>query len=87
MTLICNVDGKPEPSVSWTRNGFPLNTSEIANIAISDDQKMLTIVNVRRTDSGDYRCVANNSVGNSTSDASELDVLCKSTYIFRHRSD
>ena len=77
VTFICNADGKPEPNVSWTRNGFPLNTSENADMSISDDQKTLTIVNVRRTDSGEYRCRANNSVGNSTSYASELDVLCK----------
>ena len=44
VTLICNVDGKPEPNVSWTRNGFSLNTNENADVAISDDQKTPTKV-------------------------------------------
>lgn len=87
MTLICNVDGKPEPNVSWTRNAFPFVTSDNARISTSDDQKTLTIANVWRTDSGEYRCVAKNSVGNSTSDAFELDVLCKKIYIFSHWLD
>lgn len=87
MTLICKVDGKPEPNVSWTRNAFPLVTSDNARISTSNDQKTLTIANVWRTDSGEYRCVANNSVGNSTSDAFELDVLCKKIYIFSHWLD
>ena len=77
VTLSCNVDAKPEPNVSWTRNGFPINTIENARISISGHQKTLAIANLRRTDSGEYRCVANNSVGNSNSVASKLDVLCK----------
>ena len=44
VTLICNIDGKPEPNVSWTRNGFSLNTNENADVATSDDQKTPTKV-------------------------------------------
>ena len=41
------------------------------------DKKELTITNVSRTDSGEYRCVAKNSVGSETSNAAKLDVQRK----------
>ena len=81
MTLSCNnVDGQPEPTISWTKDGSPLNTSGNSRISISDDKKQLNIINVRRTDSGEYRCVANNSLGNVSSTASTLSVQCKNTF-------
>lgn len=81
MTLFCNATRDPVLTISWTRNGSLVNTS--ARISFSDDNKTLTIMNVNRTDSGEYRCVARNRVGSDTSDAAKLDVLCK-TSIFEY---
>lgn len=81
MTLSCNAIGNPTPTISWTRNGSLVNTS--AMISFSDDNKTLTITNVTRTDSGQYRCVARNRVGSDTSNAAKLDVQCK-TSIFEY---
>ena len=75
LTLVCNATGNPAPTLSWTRDGSPVDTS--GRISISDDKKQLTITNVSRTDSGEYRCVANNSLGNETSNVATLDVQCK----------
>ena len=77
VTLSCNATGSPEPTMSWTRNGFPVNTSNNSSISFSEDKKLLTITNVNRTDSGEYRCVANNSIGSDTSNVATLDVQCK----------
>ncbi len=77
MNLSCNADGNPEPTISWTRNGSPIDTSDNSGISFSDDNKQLTITNVNRTDSGEYRCVANNKLGNDTSSAATLDIQCK----------
>ncbi|XP_020621161.1 protein sidekick-1-like [Orbicella faveolata] len=74
VTLSCNATGNPQPTISWTRNGFPVNTSNNSSISFSEDKKLLTITNVNRTDSGEYRCLANNSLGNETSDVARLDV-------------
>jgi len=80
VTLSCNVDGNPVPTISWTRDGSPVNTS--GRISISDDKNQLTITQVKRTDSGTYRCMANNNLGNATSNAATLDVQCKYSILF-----
>ena len=79
MTLSCNATGNPVLTISWTRDGSPVDTSNnISRISISADKKQLTITNVNRADSGEYQCVAENRVGSDTSDAATLDVQCKS---------
>ena len=77
MILSCNASGNPTPTISWTRNGSLVNTS--TRISFSDGNKTLTITNVNRTDSGEYRCVARNRVGSDTSSAAKLDVQCKTS--------
>ena len=77
VTLSCNVSGNPEPSISWTIDGFQVNTTINSQISFSADEKQLTITNAKRTDNGNYRCVAENSLGIATSDAATVDVQCK----------
>ena len=79
ITLSCNASGNPVPTISWTIHGHPVNTSHNPRISFSDDKKQLIITNVSRTDSGEYRCVAKNRVGSDISDASIVDVQCKSS--------
>ena len=75
MSLSCNATGNPVPKISWTKDGSPVSNN--SRISLSQDNKQLNITNVSRTDSGEYRCVASNSVGNETSNAAKLDVQCK----------
>ena len=77
VTLYCNSSGEPEPTTSWTMNGSPLDTGGNSRISFTDDNKHLTIVNVSGTDSGEYKCVAINRLGNVFSNASTLSVQCK----------
>ena len=79
VALSCNSTGNPKPTISWTRNGSPVDTSGNSRISFSADKKQLTITNVNRTDSGEYRCAAKNSLGNDTSNPAKLDVQCKLT--------
>jgi len=74
--LSCNATGNPVPTISWTCDGSPVETRENARISFSDDKKQLTIKNASRTDSGEYRCVANNSLGSDTSNAAQVDIQC-----------
>jgi len=77
----CDADGNPVPIMSWTRNGSPIETINNSRINFSADNKQLTITNVRRTDSGEYGCVASNILGNTTSKAASLDVKCKTVAV------
>ena len=77
MTLFCNATGNPVPTISWTKNGSPVNITDNSRIRFLKDNKQLTIPNVNRRDSGEYQCVANNSVGNDTSNVAALIVQCK----------
>ena len=74
VTLSCNATGNPTPSLSWTKDGSAMHSPRIS---LSLDNKKLTIANVNRDDSGDYQCVANNSVAAAaTSGVATLDVQC-----------
>ena len=77
VTLTCNAFGNPEPNVSWTVIGPRMDISNNHRISFSHDNKKMIITNVTRTDSGEYRCMATNSLGDATSHVATLDVQCK----------
>ena len=76
VTLSCNASGNPVPTITWTRNGSLLNSS-VPRISLGVESRKLTITSINRADSGEYRCEADNSVGNDTSDGATLEVKCK----------
>ena len=65
ITLSCNASGDPEPVISWFR-GESVLTRDDARIFLGADSKQLTITSIKRNNTGEYRCVANNSAGNAT---------------------
>ena len=77
--LTCNAVGNPTPSISWTKDGSVINANGDPRIIFAEQNTKLNITNVTRVDDGQYRCVANNSLGSATSNASTLDVRCKFT--------
>ena len=77
MTLSCNASGDPVPTVSWTKYGSIISASGDSRISFWADNKELNIANVSTADEGEYRCVANNSLGNASSSAAFLNVQCK----------
>lgn len=71
VTKECNVTaGTPPPTILW-RN---INTSEVIY------GKLLNITNIRRNQSGEYRCFANNTCGNDSS-TMFIDVQCKGLHL------
>ena len=81
-TLSCNAIGNPVPTISWTKDGSVITRS--SRINFSADKRQLTVTNMSRADSGEYLCVAKNSLGSDTSSGIKLDVQCKqSTTIYQ----
>ena len=78
VTFSSNANGVPIPTFSWTKDGSAVTAND--RISLSAENKHLTITNVNGTDSGEYRCVAANSVGTVNSNAATLTVTCKKTF-------
>ncbi|XP_022799389.1 peroxidasin-like, partial [Stylophora pistillata] len=66
VTLTCNATGNPEPELLWFKDYEHLERSS-NRISLSAGNKSLMIANLNRTNSGKYLCVAQNEVGNATS--------------------
>ena len=75
MTLFCNATGNPPPTLSWTKDGSPINDTQ--GITFSGDNETLSIASINRSESGNYRCVARNGLGNDLSNPAKVDVQCK----------
>jgi len=76
VTVSCSAIGNPSPSITWTKNGSIISTAADSRITFGADNKTLTITNVSRADSGQYKCVASNGLGKATSSAATMDVQC-----------
>ena len=68
LRLFCNATGRPAPNITWIR--------------VSDDEVLFAgnpwyIVNINRTYSGTYRCVADNRVPSPVNSTISINVLCE----------
>ena len=75
VTFSCNSTANPLPTTLWTKDESPITND--SRIIFSVVNKVLTITNVNRNDSGEYRCMASNKLGNDTSKAAQLNVECE----------
>ena len=68
VTMYCNATGRPAAQLSWirVRDGKTVASGNTLLISAAD-----------RSHRGEYRCVADNGVGNPVSKSAYLDVLCK----------
>lgn len=64
VTLKCLAEGKPKPTITWTR--------------VSDNRIVtMPLINIRRHDSKAYRCTAYNGIGIPATRDVFMDVQCK----------
>ena len=71
-SLTCNVSGKPEPTITWTKQG--------SGVVLSNTSS-LDVLNVSRHDATDdiiqYQCKASNGVGTPATATVNVTVYCK----------
>ena len=60
--LDCTASGFPPPSISWTRNGSPINFTSLSNIELATNGSLL-LSNVTKNEEGNYSCMAVNQEG------------------------
>lgn len=61
--LSCSVNGIPEPTLKWLRNGHPLNLAYYDHLEVHDEGKNLIIKSAKVSDTATYTCVATNVAG------------------------
>lgn len=77
----CSAEGVPPPTITWLKDRNPL-LIDSGQYAVSTDG-MLSISNVLLSDSGTYKCVANNIAGQ---DEVEIIVHVQGNYNIASRS-
>ncbi|CAH1249861.1 OBSCN [Branchiostoma lanceolatum] len=66
------VTGHPPPSISWLKNGQPIEQSEKYKFVTDGNCHTLLVIHSAIEDSAEYACVASNDVGMATSSAQLL---------------
>ncbi|XP_077162346.1 neural cell adhesion molecule 1 isoform X3 [Paroedura picta] len=64
VTLVCEADGFPEPTISWTKDGESIERGEDdEKYGFNYDGSELTIRRVEKNDEAEYICIAENKAG------------------------
>uniref|UniRef100_A0AAV2L311 Ig-like domain-containing protein n=1 Tax=Knipowitschia caucasica TaxID=637954 RepID=A0AAV2L311_KNICA len=62
LSLECISSGVPPPSITWLKNGRPLDTTK-EHLKLDSAGRLLRITEARLDDSGKYTCLATNAAG------------------------
>ncbi|KAK2835266.1 hypothetical protein Q5P01_015750 [Channa striata] len=65
VTFACDATGIPPPSLTWLKNGRPIEISESLEMHIFSGGSKLQIARLQLSDSGTYTCVASNVEGSA----------------------
>ncbi|NXR53591.1 NCAM1 protein, partial [Hippolais icterina] len=64
VTLACDADGFPEPTLTWTKDGEPVEEEEDEDkYSFNNDGSELVIHRVDKSDEAEYICIAENKAG------------------------
>ncbi|XP_075028965.1 neural cell adhesion molecule 1 isoform X2 [Calonectris borealis] len=64
VTLACDADGFPEPTMTWTKDGEPIEQADDAEkYSFNYDGSELIIKKVDKSDEAEYICIAENKAG------------------------
>ena len=79
LQLICEASSQLEPNIIWTKEK-PGNLQ--GNTVVLQEEKMLNITNINRTDAGNYTCTAYNGFGKQESRTVYVNVTCEYGFLF-----
>nr|XP_033816119.1 hemicentin-1 isoform X1 [Geotrypetes seraphini] len=65
VTFACDATGIPPPTLTWQKNGQPIENLESLEIHVLSGGSKLQIARSQRADSGTYTCIASNIEGNA----------------------
>ena len=69
LDLMCEANGKPAPSIAWTKSGTTLQTGSGTNT--------LQLTNIQRSGGGNYVCTAKNMAGSASFNVLVRIVRCE----------
>ena len=64
--------GTPEPEITWFLDGEPLSTNSVCEVSTQDGTSRLFIDQLEPEDAGDYKCIARNNAGKTTTGCSVI---------------
>ena len=78
LDVYCYATGKPVPNITWTRV-----LEDGTNSKVLFHGNPWGIKNIRRNFTGQYRCTADNGIGNPVNHTFPVNVLCEYTLYFQ----
>ena len=72
LQLTCEVSGRPEPNITWTKE----KPGNQGNTVVAQG-KVLPIPNINRTDARNYTCTAYNGFGTPDNQTVYVNVICE----------
>ena len=73
LQLICEVSSQVEPNITWTKG----KTVNQGNNGVVQEEKVLTITNIKRTDAGPFTCTACNGFSKPENQTVYVNVICE----------
>ena len=70
----CSFAGYPPPSIGWLHNGAVVMASTRVSVSMVGVESQLRVVDVVEADTGSYQCVANNALGQESSQMASLTI-------------
>ena len=79
----CGAEGKPEPVITWFKDGAPLKDSSHRMILGHGSVFFLRVSQGKReNDAGVYWCVARNRLGSARSANAFIQIACEYLFVF-----